>query len=46
MTEAELDQGFARLDADLAAGTIEEKPTLGDFIVFERLAHDTETTPA
>ncbi|HEY3947474.1 class I SAM-dependent methyltransferase [Phenylobacterium sp.] len=46
MTEAELDQGFARLDADLAAGTIEEKPTLGDFIVFERLAHDTEITPA
>jgi len=36
MTEAELDEGFARLDAALAAGTIEEKPTLGDFIVFER----------
>ena len=36
MTEAELDEGFARLDAALAAGTIEEKPTFGDFIVFER----------
>src|SRR5262249_18151923 len=38
MTEAELDQGFARLDAALAAGTIELKPTNGDFIVFERSA--------
>ena len=35
MTEAELDEGFARIDAALAAGTIEEKPTYGDFIVFE-----------
>jgi SAM-dependent methyltransferase len=38
MTEAELDEGFARIDAALAAGTIEEKPTFGDFIVFERPA--------
>jgi SAM-dependent methyltransferase len=36
MTEAELDEGFARIDAALAAGAIEEKPTTGDFIVFER----------
>jgi ubiquinone/menaquinone biosynthesis C-methylase UbiE len=36
MTEAELDEGFARLDAAFAAGTIVEKPTFGDFIVFER----------
>jgi SAM-dependent methyltransferase len=36
MTDAELDAGFARLDADLAAGAIVEKPTYGDFIVFER----------
>lgn len=35
MTEAELDEGFARLDAALAAGTLENKPTFGDFIVFE-----------
>jgi len=38
MTEAELDEGFARIDADLAAGTIIEKPTYGDFVVFERPA--------
>ena len=38
LTEAELDEGFARIDAALAAGTIEEKPTLGDFMVFERPA--------
>jgi len=38
MTEAELDEGFARIDADLAAGTIVEKPTYGDFVVFERPA--------
>ncbi|MGZ6039007.1 MAG: class I SAM-dependent methyltransferase [Phenylobacterium sp.] len=38
LTEEELDDGFARLDAALAAGTIERKPTLGDFIVFERSA--------
>ena len=38
MTAAELDEGFARIDAALAAGTIEEKPTYGDFIVFERPA--------
>jgi SAM-dependent methyltransferase len=35
MTEDELTEGFARIDADLAAGTIVEKPTTGDFIVFE-----------
>ena len=35
LTEAELDEGFARIEADFAAGTIVEKPTLGDFIVFE-----------
>ena len=34
LTDEELDEGFARLDADLAAGTIVEKPTYGDFIVF------------
>ncbi|MBW8814272.1 MAG: class I SAM-dependent methyltransferase [Caulobacterales bacterium] len=34
MTEAELDEGFARLDADLARGAVVEKSTLGDFIVF------------
>ena len=38
MTDQELDEGFARIDAALAAGTIEEKPTFGDFIVFERPA--------
>lgn len=32
----ELDDGFARIDAALAAGTLVEKPTFGDFIVFER----------
>ena len=36
MTAEELDQGFAALEADLAAGTLKEKPTFGDFIVFER----------
>ncbi|MBS0331362.1 MAG: class I SAM-dependent methyltransferase [Proteobacteria bacterium] len=36
MTQEELEEGFARLDAALAAGTIEEKSTYGDFIVFER----------
>lgn len=36
MTQEELDEGFACLDAALAAGTIEEKPTYGDFIIFER----------
>lgn len=35
MAEADLDEGFARLDAALAAGAIERKPTLADFIVFE-----------
>lgn len=35
MTEQELSHGFARIDADLAAGAIVEKPTHGDFIVFE-----------
>jgi len=34
--EAEIEAGFARVDADLAAGAIVEKPTNGDFIVFER----------
>jgi ubiquinone/menaquinone biosynthesis C-methylase UbiE len=42
MTEEELDEGFARIDAALAAGAIEEKPTLGDFIVFERCADTPE----
>jgi len=36
MTDEELDEGFARIDAALAAGKIERKPTFGDFIVFER----------
>ena len=36
MTNEELDEGFARIDAALAAGAIERKPTFGDFIVFER----------
>ncbi|WP_293677930.1 class I SAM-dependent methyltransferase [uncultured Phenylobacterium sp.] len=36
MTPQELDEGFARLDAALAAGTIEQKPTTGDFIVFAK----------
>lgn len=35
MTEAELDEGFARIDADLAKGAIVERATYGDFIVFE-----------
>ncbi|MBX3482307.1 class I SAM-dependent methyltransferase [Phenylobacterium sp.] len=35
MTEEELREGFDRIDADLAAGAIVEKPTFGDFIVFE-----------
>ena len=35
LTEAELTEGFARIDADLAANAIVEKPTRGDFIVFE-----------
>ena len=36
MTEQELDEGFGRIDAALAAGTIERKPTFGDFMLFER----------
>jgi ubiquinone/menaquinone biosynthesis C-methylase UbiE len=36
MTEQELEEGFARIDAALAAGTIERKPTFGDLILFER----------
>jgi ubiquinone/menaquinone biosynthesis C-methylase UbiE len=36
MTDAELDEGFAALDAALAAGTLEPKPTTGDYLVFER----------
>ena len=35
LTEAELTEGFARIDADLAKGAIVEKPTLADFVVFE-----------
>jgi ubiquinone/menaquinone biosynthesis C-methylase UbiE len=35
LTEAELTEGFARIDADLAQGAIVEKPTLADFVVFE-----------
>lgn len=35
LSEAEMTEGFARMDADLAAGSIVEKPTNGDFIVFE-----------
>jgi SAM-dependent methyltransferase len=38
MTEVELEAGFARLDADLHAGSIDEKPTFGDFIVFEAIS--------
>ena len=34
MSEAELGEGFARMDADLAAGVIVEKPAHGDIIVF------------
>jgi SAM-dependent methyltransferase len=36
MAEADLDEGFDRLDAALAAGTIERKVTFADFIVFAR----------
>jgi len=36
MTDDELDEGFAQLDAALAAGTLEPKSTFGDFIVFGR----------
>lgn len=36
MTEVELGEGFAQLDAALAAGTLEPKSTFGDFIVFAR----------
>lgn len=36
MTEQELDEGFGRIDAALAAGTIERKSTFGDFMLFER----------
>lgn len=36
MTEAELDEGFAALDAALAAGTLERKATTGDYLVFAR----------
>lgn len=36
LTEEELAEGFARIDADLATGAIVEKSTFGDFIVFER----------
>ena len=36
MTDQELDEGFARLDAALAAGTLAPKSTFGDFIVFGR----------
>ncbi|MDB5423265.1 MAG: hypothetical protein JWQ29_681 [Phenylobacterium sp.] len=36
MTEQELEEGFARIDAALAAGAIKRKSTFGDFIVFGR----------
>ena len=36
MTETELEEGFTAIDAALAAGTIERKPTTGDFMIFER----------
>jgi ubiquinone/menaquinone biosynthesis C-methylase UbiE len=36
MTEQELDEGFARLDAALAAGAVPPKSTTGDFIVFAK----------
>ena len=36
MSDQELDEGFALIDAALAAGTIERKSTFGDFVVFER----------
>ena len=36
MTEAELDEGFTALDAALAAGTLQPKPTTGDYLVFAR----------
>lgn len=34
LTEAEMAEGFARIDADFARGAVVEKPTQGDFIVF------------
>jgi ubiquinone/menaquinone biosynthesis C-methylase UbiE len=36
MTEQELQEGFARMDAALTAGTIEPKASFADFVVFER----------
>ena len=36
LTSQELDEGFARLDAAFAAGTIERKSTTGDYMVFAR----------
>lgn len=36
MSPADLDEGFARLEAAYAAGTIALKPTFGDFIAFAR----------
>jgi ubiquinone/menaquinone biosynthesis C-methylase UbiE len=36
MTEVELEAGFARMDAALAAGAIEPKPSSAAFIVFAR----------
>ncbi|THD76214.1 MAG: class I SAM-dependent methyltransferase [Phenylobacterium sp.] len=36
MTEAELQEGFEALDAALAAGTLEPRPTTGDVLVFSR----------
>jgi ubiquinone/menaquinone biosynthesis C-methylase UbiE len=38
MTEDELAEGFAAIDAAFAAGAIERRPTFGDFMVFERRA--------
>jgi ubiquinone/menaquinone biosynthesis C-methylase UbiE len=36
LTEDELAEGFARIDADFAAGAIARKPTFGDVVVFAR----------
>lgn len=43
LTEDELAEGFRRIDADLAAGTIARKATFGDFLVF---AHPSPVEPA
>ncbi|MCR5875916.1 class I SAM-dependent methyltransferase [Phenylobacterium sp. J426] len=36
MSEDELTEGFAALDAALSAGTLEPRPTTGDYLVFAR----------